>query len=55
MKIRFPTRLLSCLMAAVMLFTTFAVNVSAAAGDGKGRYGKKVYVAFGDSKEKTET
>ena len=54
MKTRFPTKLLSCLMAAVMLFTTFAVSVSAAGGDGKGRYVKDVYVAYGDTKEKAE-
>ena len=54
MKTRFPTRLLSCLMAAVMFFTTFAVSVSAADGDGKGRYVKDVYVAYGDTKEKAE-
>ena len=54
MKTRFTTRLLSCLMAAVMLFTTFAVNVSAADGNGKDRYVKDVYVAYGDTKEKAE-
>ena len=54
MKTRFPTRLLSCLMAAVMLFTALAVSVSAADGDGKGRYVKDVYVAYGDTKEKAE-
>ena len=54
MKFSFPTKLLSFLMAAVMLFTAFASSVFAADGDGKGRYVKDVYVAYGETKEKAE-
>ena len=52
MKTSFPTRLLSCLLAAVMIFTTFMAHAGAANGDGK--YLKDVYIAYGETKAEAE-
>ena len=48
MKTSFPTRLLSCLLAAVMLFTMFPVSAGAANGGGK--YIKDVYISYATNK-----
>ena len=48
MKTSFPTRLLSCLLTAVMLFTMFPVSAGAANGGGK--YIKDVYISYATSK-----
>ena len=52
MKTSFPTRLLSCLLAAAMLFTMFPVSAGAANGNGK--YIKDVYIAYGETKAEAE-
>ena len=54
MKTSFLTRLFSCLLAAVMIFTTFMAHAGAANGDGKGKYLKDVYIAYGETKEAAE-
>lgn len=54
MKTHVPTKLLSCLMALVMVFTIFSAPALAAGNDGTGRYLKEVYIAYGESKEKAE-
>ena len=52
MKTSFLTRLFSCLLAAVMIFTTFMAHAGAANGDGK--YLKDVYIAYGETKAEAE-
>ena len=46
-------KLLSCFLAAVMLFTTFAVSVHAQ-GENVGKYVKDVFVATGEDKAQAE-
>ena len=52
MKTHFLTRLLSCLLTAVMLFTMFPMSTFAANGNGK--YIKDVYIAYGETKAEAE-
>ena len=47
-----PIRLLSCLLTAVLLFTTF--SVAANAEGSSGRYLKDVFIAYGENKTKAE-
>ena len=47
------TKLLSCLLAMVMTFTTLAVSVGAA-DDNSGKYVKDVFIAYGEEKAKAE-
>ena len=54
MKTSFPTRLLSCLLTAVMIVTTLPLSAFAAEGDGKGKYLKDVYIAYGETKAEAE-
>ena len=52
MKRNIPIKLLSCLLTAVMLFTTCSVAATAAANNDKGKYLKDVFIAYGADKEK---
>ena len=52
MKRSIPIKLLSCLLTAVMLFTTCSVAATAAANNDKGKYLKDVFIAYGEDKEK---
>ena len=52
MKQSIPIKLLSCLLTAVMLFTTCSVAATAAANNDKGKYLKDVFIAYGADKEK---
>ena len=54
MKTHFTSKLLSCLMALVMVFTIFSAPALAAGNDGNGKYLKDVYIAYGETKEKAE-
>ena len=47
------TKLLSCVLSAIMVFTTFAVTVSAAKVNA-GKYIKDVFIAYGEDKAKAE-
>ena len=47
------TKLLSCVLAAIMVFTAFAVSASAAEKNA-GKYIKDVFIAYGEDKAKAE-
>ena len=47
------TKLLSCVLSAIMAFATFTVTVSAAKVNA-GKYIKDVFIAYGEDKEKAE-
>ena len=53
MTLSFPKKLLSCFLAAVMLFTAFAVSVHAQ-DENVGKYVKDVFIATGEDRAQAE-
>ena len=53
MKFSFPTKLLSCLLTLVMVFTASGATTAAAADNNGGKYVKDVFIAYayGDSED----
>ena len=54
MKFSFSTKLISCILTLVLLFTASGATLVAAAEETSGKYVKDVFIAYGEKKEDAE-